>query len=120
MNTHAIQYGDSLTPLGAVLKQRNEAGVLAAVDLTGRTAKVLVVDAGGSVVVAETTTGVTVVDQEAGKVSYDFRTGDDALPAGTYYLYFRVYSGTERDTFPVEPKQMKVVVKKHAEDETSS
>ncbi len=120
MNTHTIQYGDSRTPLGAVLKQKNESGVLAAVDLTGVTVKVLIVDADGRVVVAETTTGVTVVDADAGKVSYEFRSGDDALPAGTYYLYFRVYVGTERDTFPVVPKELKVVVKQHIEDETSS
>lgn len=120
MNTHRVQYGDSLTPLGVQLKQQNEAGVLAAVDLTGKTVVVVIADSTGSVVISETTTGVETTEPGAGKVRYTFPSGQDALQAGTYYLYFRVYQGTRRDTFPVVPKQLRIVVAQHFEDETSS
>ena len=95
--------GDTLTPLGATLKQRISGG-LQAVNLTGKTVKAEVRNAAGTVVVAETTTGVVVVSASTGQVSYDFPSGASALPAGTYYVYF-VVSGaggeaTEFDTYP--------------------
>lgn len=114
MNTHEIHYGDSLTPIGLRIKRRNTSGVLAAVDLTGTTVKVLICDHGGNVVVAETTEGVTVTNATEGEVSYDFPSGASALGAGTYYLYARVYVGTERDTYPVVSKQMRIRVYEHA------
>jgi hypothetical protein len=103
MPTEYRTTGDSLTPLGATLKQRVSGG-LQAVDLTDLTVKALVRNAAGTVVVAETTTGVVVVSAAAGQVSYDFPTGASALPAGTYYVYFAVYGtagdATEYDTYP--------------------
>lgn len=113
MNTHDVYYGDSLTPIGLKFKRRNTSGDLANVDLTGKTVKVLICDHAGTVVVAETTTGVSVTSVTAGEVSYDFPTGASALDGGTYYLYARVYSGTERDTYPVVSKQMRIVVHEH-------
>jgi hypothetical protein len=113
MNTHVARSGDSLTPVGLKLKRKNALGVLTSVDLTGLTVKVLIRDHEGTPVVDETTTGVTVTDAEEGEVSYDLPTGDDALDAGTYYLEALVYSGAERDTYPVEPKQMKLQIKAH-------
>ena len=106
MNTHYTQYGDSLTPVGLQLKTK--AAVV--VDLTGKTVKVFLTDKVGTVVVAETTTGVTVTSAVDGKVAYDFPTGANALPAGTYYLYVRVYSGTERDTYPSQKREMRIVI----------
>jgi hypothetical protein len=108
-----LTYGDSLTPIGVQLKQRNSSGTLSPVDLSGKTVKALVVDADGAAAVAETTTGVVVADEDNGKVSYDFLAGASALAEGTYYLYFRVYSGTERDTYPTAEKGLKIKVHKH-------
>lgn len=120
MNTHEIYYGDSLTPIGLKFKRKNTSGDLANVDLSGLTVKVLICDHQGNVVVPETATGVTVTSATAGEVSYDFPTGADALEGGTYYLYARVYSGTERDTYPVAAKQMKILVHQHVVETTSS
>jgi len=119
MNTHTIQYGDSLTPVGLRLKRRNTSGVLTALDLTGLTVKVLIVQLNGAPVVGETETGVTVTSEADGEMTYLFPTDDQALEPGTYWLYVRVYSGAERDTYPVEPKQMRIVVKQHAQEGTS-
>ena len=95
--------GDTLTPIGATLKQRISGG-LQAVNLTGKTVKVTVRNSDGTEAIAETTTGVTVVDATAGQVSYDFPSGASALAAGTYYVYFVVYGSggesTEFDTYP--------------------
>jgi hypothetical protein len=44
---------------------------------------------------------------------------DDALDAGTYFLEALVYSGTERDTYPVEPKEMRIMVKAHGTNAVS-
>jgi len=113
MNTHTIRHGDSLTPLGLKLKRKNTSGVLTSVDLSGKTVKVLIRDPAGAVVLDETTTGVTVTSAADGEVSYDLPAGNDALDAGTYFLEALVYSGTERDTYPVEPKEMRILVKAH-------
>ena len=103
MPTEYRTTGDSLTPLGATLKRRATGG-LQATNLTGLTVKAEVHNAAGTVVVAETTTGVVVVSAAAGQVSYDFPSGASALPAGTYYVYFAVYGAggesTEFDTYP--------------------
>ncbi len=120
MNTHDIYYGDSLTPIGLKLKRKNTSGDLANVDLTAKTVKVLICDHAGAIVVAETTSGVTVASATAGEVSYDFPSGANALNEGTYYLYARVYSGTERDTYPVAEKQLKIHVHKHVVETASS
>lgn len=119
MNTHYVQYGDSLTPIGLQLKRKNTSGNLVAVDLTGLTVKVLLTDPAGTIIVEETAVGVTVTSAADGQVSYDLPAGDDALEAGTYFLYSRVYSGTERDTYPVRKKEMRIVVEQHIQ-ETSS
>lgn len=116
MPVHYIAVGDTLTPLGAVLKQEDDDGELQPTDLSGKTVKVIIVNTAGTTVVAETTTGVTVTDATAGEVEYDFQTGASALSAGVYFVYFRVYgtggASTERDTFPApkEGNKMKVIV----------
>lgn len=119
MNTHTIRHGDSLTPVGLKLKRKNTSGVLTSVDLTGKTIKVLIRDPSGDVVLDETTTGVTVTSAADGEVSYDFPAGLDALDPGTYFLEALVYSGGERDTYPVEPKEMRIMVKAHGSNAVS-
>lgn len=96
---HDITVGDTLTPLAVQLKQKNASGTLEAVNLSGLTIKFSMCDDAGTVIVDEATTGVTVTDASSGKVQYDFQAADvDA--AGTFYGWFHVYNGAERDTFP--------------------
>ena len=112
MPVHTIIEGDSLTPLGMVLKQMT-AGKLVAANLTGKTVKVEVTDECGETVVAETETGVAVVSATGGQISYTFPTD---LERGVYLVYARVYGeGGARDTYPSPPpgkpeERMKVFV----------
>lgn len=107
--THVRQINNTRTVLPVTLQQNNEAGTATAVDLTGLTVKFLMVDEDGTESVSETTTGVTVVSAAAGTVNYDFSTaGVDET--GRYYAYFRVYNGSEFDTFPVESRDLVVCV----------
>ncbi len=176
---HRVMVGDTLTPLGVVLMQSGRA-----VDLSGKTVKVLGFDSAGSPWITETTTGVSAEPAETvtfassgwitlarhtlgvgsevrftttgalpaelatgtvyhvvatradsfqvaaypagdaltyssgsgthsvvrvGAVQYDFQTAD-VDSAGTFGLYFRVYSGSEFDTFPCDGRRLEVVV----------
>ena len=107
METKHIIHGDNLTPIGMQLKHPDTDGTLVVTDLSALTTKVFVVDDRTNVVVTETTTGVTEVDASNGKITYDFQS---SLPPGTYYVYARVYSGDQRDTYPDQPAQMRVVI----------
>jgi hypothetical protein len=107
--THRICIGDTLTPLGAQLKQRDANGALSAVNLTGLTVKFSMANSAGTVVVNEATTGVTVTDAANGKVQYDFQTADVAT-AGTFYGWFTVYSGAERDSYPTGNKKLIIII----------
>lgn len=120
---HHRHINDTRTALSVTLKQRNESGVLTVVDLTGYleppavdptplTVKFKMVDSEGNVIIEETATGVTIDDDAAGKVSYDF-SSTGVLTGGTYYGYFIVYvwqSTTEFDHFPVEHHQLKIIL----------
>lgn len=120
---HHRHITDTRTPLSVTLKQRNSAGTLTVVDLTGfldppdleptpLVVKFKMVDADGTVVIAETDVGVTIDDAAAGEVSYDF-SSSEVTTGGTYYGYFVVYtwqSSTEFDHFPVEHHQLKIVL----------
>jgi hypothetical protein len=103
--------GATLTPLGVRLTQRNSKGKLVPVDLDGLTVQVEVRNAQGNVVVAETTTGVTVVAAADGEVSYDLTplTG-----GGEFFPFFHVYgAGGKYDVFPVplpEENRLRVVI----------
>lgn len=101
MNYHELTLGDTLTPLAMQIRSGGTV-----VNLTGKTVKVSMVSEAGLVVVAETTTGVTISDATSGYVEYDFQTGD-IDEAGNYYLFAHVYSGGEKDTYP--PNGLKVV-----------
>lgn len=106
---HTITVGDTLTPLGAQLLQKNASGIWEAIDLTSKTVKFRMVDDEGTVIVDDTESNVTVEDAENGKVSYDFQDADVAT-AGIYYGWFRVFSGSERDTYPVDGRTLEIVV----------
>lgn len=94
------------------LKQKNESGVDTNVDLTGKTVKFKMYDSAGTVVVSETTTGVTVSEAATGKVDYDFQSANVATP-GAYYGYFVVYDGSETDHFPVKSKDLIIEIYGH-------
>ena len=109
MQVHKIIVGDTLTPLGVQLKQKSAAGVLSVVDLSNSTCKFLMVAANGVVKVAETDSNVTITDASNGKVQYDFQSTDVDTP-GTYYAWFKNYSGGECDTFPTAGRELKVII----------
>ena len=109
LETHRIVVGDTLTPMGCQLKQRNASGALEAVNLTGTTVKFSMANAAGTVVVNEATTGVSVITAASGLVQYDFQTADVAA-AGTFYGWFTVYSGTEKDTYPAHNKKLVIEI----------
>lgn len=102
---HTIAVGDTLTPLAVQLKQKDVNGSLAAVNLTGLTVKFSMANSAGTAVVSEVTTGVTVTEASTGKVQYDFQASDVAS-AGTFYGWFSVYSGSEKDTYPAGSKKL--------------
>ena len=106
---HKLGVGDTLTPMGRQLKQRDASGVLAVVNLAGLTVKFSMVNEAGLKICNEVTTGVTVTDAANGKVQYDFQTADVAT-AGTYYAWFTVYSGTEHDTYPIGGRKLVIQI----------
>lgn len=110
---HELSVGDTLTPLAVQLKQRNASGVLTAVDLSGLTVKFTMVDSSGGMVVAETPTGVTVTAAATGLVQYDFQSGD-VDTAGTFYGWFTVYNGSEKDTYPAGGRKLVIVISDRA------
>jgi len=106
---HTIAVGDTLTPLAVALKQRDANGALAAVNLTGLTVKFSMANSVGTLVVNEATAGVTVTNASTGLVQYDFQTADVAN-AGTFYGWFSVYSGDEKDTYPAGSKKLVIEI----------
>jgi hypothetical protein len=107
---HYVSVGDTLTPMAVQLVRKSPTGLYVAVNLTGLTVKFTLVDEAGTVVVTETNTGVMVTDDVNGKVTYDFSSAD--VDEGIYYGWFRAYSGTEYDTFPVGGRQLEIIVNK--------
>jgi len=102
--THWISVGDTLTPLGAALKQSNKAVVL-----TGKSVEFKLVRDDGQVVQDWTADGVTIVDETAGKVQYDFQPAD-VNEAGNFYGFFRVGLGGEWDTFPPDGRRLRITI----------
>lgn len=113
MDVHRRAVGDTLTPLKRQLVQLNSAGVYAAVNLTSKTVYFRMEDEDGVDVIGpgtSTANDCTVTDATNGKVEYDFAAAD-VDTAGTYYGYFEVYDAAgERDTFPAEEKQLKIIL----------
>lgn len=106
---HKISVGDTLTPLAVQLKQKDSNGALAAVNLTGLTVKFTMVNSAGTVIVNEATTGVTVTTAASGLVQYDFQAAD-VVTSGTFYGWFTVYSGTEKDTYPAGGRKLTIEI----------
>lgn len=108
MQTHERITHDTLTPIAAALKQVGSDGAIAAVDLSGKTVKFTMRSAAGAVVVDEG--DATVTDAANGLVQYDFAAGDVDI-AGTYYAWFHVYVGDERDTYPAAGRSFRVIIR---------
>jgi hypothetical protein len=102
LQTHTITLGDTLTPLAVTLTQSDSP-----VNLTGKTVKFQMVAHNGAIVIAETSDNVSIVAPTQGRVNYDFQAADvDTL--GTYWAWFTVYVGAERDTFPVDGRKLRI------------
>jgi hypothetical protein len=101
---HHRSVGDTLTPLGVTLSLNGEA-----VNLTGRIVKFKMVANDGTVTVAETTTGITVTGATTGEVQYDFQAAD-VDTAGTFFAWFTVYSGSEKDTYPADGRELQIEI----------
>lgn len=103
--THDIHLGDSKTPFKATLMQSGSA-----VSLTDMTVKFKLIAPDDTVVLEETTTGVTVLVAASGQVQYDFSD----LPAHSYkelYGYFIVINvAGKKDHFPVKHRELRFVV----------
>jgi hypothetical protein len=92
------------------LQQPNDSGVLAAVDLTGKTVQFKMVNAATNIVeIAMTSTGVSVVTAASGTVNYDF-SGAGVDTAGVYWGTFVVTEGGETDSFPVRTQDLRILI----------
>jgi len=108
--THRRRVGDTRTVLPVTLQQPNESGVLAVVDLTGKTVQFKMMNAATNAVeIALTSTGVSVVTAASGTVNYDF-SGAGVDTAGVYWGTFVVTEGGETDSFPVIQKDLKIII----------
>lgn len=94
---HYLAVGDTRVPLSVTLTRPNGD----AIDLTGLTVKFYAVDEDGAEAIAETETGVSVTDADAGQVQYDFQDAD-VETARRLYAYFRIYDGAEFERIPVK------------------
>lgn len=111
----SVQYknwrvGDTRTLLAVTLQQEDESGDTAAVNLTGLTVSVKVINgATGAIVQAATTTGVTVTTAATGKVSFNV---PDAVVAnaGIFWVSFIVTDSGNTDTFPVLNNELQLRV----------
>jgi hypothetical protein len=108
--THRRRVNDTRTVLPVTLQQPNESGVLAVVDLTGKTVSFKMINAATNAVeIALTSTGVSVVTAASGTVNYDF-SGAGVDTAGVYWGTFVVTEGGETDSFPVIQKGLKIII----------
>ena len=107
--TYPRQVGDTVSALAVTLEQLNVSGVATAVNLTGKTVKVRMVDAEGTDKIALTATGVTVTTAASGEVQYDFSSGG-VDTAGRFYFYWIVTTSGETETFPVEPRELIICI----------
>lgn len=99
--TYDIHIGDGRTPFKATLLQGGSP-----VNLSGLTVKFKLITADGSVLLAETVTGVTVLVAADGTVQYDFSTLAPHTES-ELYGYFIVINGIKTDHFPVKHRELR-------------
>ena len=108
--THRRRVGDTRTVLPVTLQQPNDLGVLAVVDLTGKTVQFKMVNAATNAAeIALTSTGVSVVTAASGTVNYDF-SGAGVDTAGVYWGTFVVTESGETDAFPVRTQDLRILI----------
>lgn len=108
---HKHMVGDTLTPLGFRLRRRDPGGQWESPNLTGFTVKFRMVAEDGTVIVNDSTTGISLTDAAAGEGQYDFQANDVKDP-GTFYAWIRVENPAtnERDTYPVGRRKFVIVI----------
>ena len=100
------QVGDIGIALAATLKRPNGD----VVDLNGLTVKFTMVHSNsGAVKVAESSTGVSTTDADAGEVQKVFLAAD-VDTVGIYHAYFVVEHSGGQDTFPAKTGEMEVSI----------
>jgi len=105
---HERRVGDLLKVLSVTLQNANESGTMEAVNLTGYDVKFKMINAAdGSVKIAETSTGVSVVTPASGEVNYKF-SSDGVDEAGKFWGSFVASSGGETDHFPVVQSDLEI------------
>lgn len=107
---HERTVGDTLTPIGATLVQRDSSNELAVVDMTNRSAKFTMVSLAGETIVDNADASV-VSPGSNGQVQYDFAASEVAI-GGIYYGWFRGYDeqGVEFDTFPAGGRIYRIMI----------
>lgn len=104
--------GDTLDPLYVQLKQKNNAGVLTAVNLSSKRVKFKLISVDGTIVVDFTTDNVSIDSSTDGKVNYDFQSTDissTAITPGIYFGWFQVVdSSSNPSTFPPGGRELKI------------
>jgi len=114
IQTHKITDLDSLTPIGRTLKRGGSA-----IDGTALTLQTKLVSDAGTVIHDWTATGASWSVAASGKAQYDWQPADltafqAAADGAVFWLWFRVASGGEYDTFPHDGRKLKIVVNKAA------
>lgn len=112
IQVHYLTDGDSLTPIGRTLKRGGAAVDGSALDLQTK-----LVDDGGAVIHDWSATGASWETASAGKAQYDWQGADlaafqAAADGAVFWLWFRVASSGEYDTFPHDGRKLKIVVRK--------
>lgn len=95
--------GDTRTAIAATLKRPDNT----VENLTGLDVTFQMTDSEGDDKVAETSDNVTVTNASAGQVQYDPQAVD-VDTEGTFFAYFRVAEGSDKDTFPAIMGEFKI------------
>jgi len=105
---HYIRRGDTLRPIGVQFK-RADGSLVSLVGASQVTFQMMTAE--GVDVVAATNVGVSVVDGAAGKAQYDFQPDAPAVQTpGTFHIYWRVYFGSEWESFPPDGAKMLLII----------
>ena len=114
IQVHYLTDLDSLTPIGRTLKRGGSA-----INGTSLTLQTKLVADGGTVVHDWSATGASWQTASTGKAQYDWQAADLAAfqaaeDGAAFWLWFRVVSSGEYDTFPHDGRKLKIVVRKAA------
>ena len=97
--------GDTRTAIAVTLKRPDNT----VESLSGLTVTFQMTDTKGEDKVAETSDNVSVTDAAAGQVQYNPQAAD-VDTEGTFFAYFRVADGSDKDTFPAIMGEFKIII----------